>query len=102
MRSWIKTKLKIYYLAPKRHIIEQVILLLESNMPYNIISKTLKLPYETLDEFTESVYFKQKSTFNKLKEMFSQHQLLVLFTELSNFMQLITNTLIKKSLYPLS
>lgn len=102
MKSWINNKLNRYYSVPKSHIIDQVILLLESNMPYSIIAKTLQLPYKTLDEFTQVVYVKQKLTFKMLKDSFSKQQLLILYQELNRFKRLIVTTLMKKSLYPLT
>lgn len=100
MKSWIKNKLKPYYSVPKEHTIDQVVLLLESNMPYNIIAKTLKLSYQTLDDFTQAVYRKQNATFKQLRESFSMQQLLILFKQLYSFKQLIKTTIIKKSMYP--
>lgn len=100
MKSWIKSRLKRYYSAPKKHTIDQVILLLESNMPYNVIAKTLKLSFQTLDDFTQAVYKKQNSTFNQLKDSFSMQQLLILFKQLYSFKQVIKTTIIKKSMYP--
>lgn len=102
MKSWIKSKLKPYYLVPKTHIIDQVILLLESNMPYNVIAKTLNLSYATLDDFTQAVYKKQNSTFKQLKDSFSMQQLLILFKQRNSFKQVIQTTILRKSLYPLS
>lgn len=102
MISWIKKVLNPYSLAPSNHVLEQVILLLENKMPYNVIQQTLSLKAQSLDEFTQHVYHKQLATYHQLKNNFSQNQLLNLYKNIDAFQQHVKMTLFKKCFYPLS
>lgn len=102
MISWIKKTLKPYSLAPNNHVLEQVILLLENKMPYNVIQQTLSLKTQSLDEFTQHVYHKQLATYHQLKNKFSQIQLLNLYKNIHAFQQHVKMTLFKKCFYPIA
>ncbi|NLA78237.1 MAG: hypothetical protein GX845_01635 [Erysipelothrix sp.] len=101
MISWIKSKLKPYYSVPDAHLIDQVILLLESQMPFDVIVKTCQLKQTSLNQFTQHVYHKKQATYNNLKNNFSQLELLVLHRKLNQFQTKIKRHVIKLSLYPL-
>ncbi len=100
MKSWIKNKLKLYFLVPNEHTINQVILLLESKMPYEAIKKSCHLSQASLEAFVADAFVKQKPTYDKLRSSFSQHQLLILFRDLQHFNKQVRKNIIKKSAYP--
>ena len=101
MRFWMKNKFKNLFSVPDRHRIEQVMLLLDNQMPYTTIQQSLNLQQKTLDEFVGSLYKKAISTYNNLSNMFSQSQLLKLHVQLSRFQRSVTHTITTRSLYPL-
>lgn len=101
MRFWMNRKFKSLFSAPDRHVVEQVLLLLENKMPYHTIRQSLHLRQDTLDEFVANLFSKAKHTYAHLSQTFSQQQLLQLHVQLYQFRRLVGQTILKKSAYPL-
>lgn len=101
MKFWMKNKFKSFFLAPNEHVVEQVMLLLENQMPYHTIQQSLNLQQKTLNDFVRSLYAKATSTYEHLSTMFSQTQLLKLHVQLHQFQRSIMKLIAKKSIYPM-
>jgi type II secretory pathway component PulF len=100
MRFWMKNKFKNLFSAPDHHRVEQVLLLLENQMPYHTIQQSLNLKQKTLDEFVANLFYKAQSTYDHLSNTFSQSQLLKLHVQLYQFKRFVSQTIAKKSIYP--
>lgn len=100
MRFWMRNKFKSLFSAPDHHLVQQVMLLLNNQMPYATIQQSLGLQQESLDEFVKDLYKKAKNTYSNLSIVFSQTQLLQLHVQLSEFQRSVTRTITIKSVYP--
>ncbi len=102
MIFWIKKKYHHYSLVPKTHILNQVALLLEQELPYQFIKESLRLKHQTLDTLVSVCYRHSTLTYNRLSQMFSQKQLLLLQLKLIKLKSQIWQLIIKKLVYSIS
>ena len=102
MIFWIKKRYQHYSLAPKLHVLNQVSLLLEQDMPFQFIRETLNLKHKTLDSLVSACYHQSSTTYSHLSSMFSQKQLLLLHLNLIKLKLQLWQSIIKKLVYPIS
>ncbi len=102
MIFWIKKRYQHYSLAPKLHVLNQVSLLLEQDMPFQFIKETLSLKHNTLDSLVAACYCRSTATYTHLSSMFSQKQLLLLHLNLIKLTIQLWQSIVKKLVYPIS